>query len=219
MKVKVIKLFSVLFIGALFLINSSCNESNQAKPVIMISPEFLSYSYFLEDSWWLIQNDSTMATDTIKITEIKDAIRYAPTPVPHNYQAVDMFLNNNIFQINRYEITAGSEEVTEGNMNSLLRMYFQDGSYQVVFSPKYPIGEEVILGAEIGVYKNVEILENLDLLNNSYEDVWVVKVIVESNNAEFNYWIAKNHGLIKYHSIIEGQSLSLSLVDSNLISE
>lgn len=215
MNTNIIKLAVVAFLG--ILIVSGCNQGTP-KPYYKISDEFKEYCYFTEGSSWVFQNDSTLVTDSINITELKDKQRFNPEPVQYHYQAVDMFLNTNVFQILRYEITAGNEVPDEGEMNSLLRKYLENGNYQIVFSPKYPMGEEIILGDEIGVYENVEIIGDLELNGNSYKDVWHTNVkISHTSNIEHNYWIAKNYGLIKTVTTIDGVTTSISLKTSNLL--
>lgn len=217
MKLNTIK-FSITLLLGLTIIISGCSNNNTAKPYYLISDEFAEYCYFQEGSSWIFQNDSILATDSVNISEITEVKRYASSPIQHHYQAIDMFTGNNEFNIARYEITAGSYKPDDGEMNSLLRLYFKNESYQLIFSPKYPLGEEIILGDAIGVYENVEIIENYELLNNTYEDVWHTRIIVSVNdNIEYNYWIAKNHGLIKSVTNNNGQITSISLVDSNLI--
>lgn len=215
MKHYTIKLTIILFIGLSISVITSCN-SETAKPYYLISDEFADYCFFREGSSWVFQNDSTLTSDSVDISEITESKRYASTPTQHHYQAVDMFPNNNDFNIARYEITAGSSKVASGEMNSLLRVYFENGDYQLVFSPEYPLGEEIIMGDAIGVYENVEIIINYELLNNTYAEVWHTRVVV-SNSIEYDYWIAKNHGLIKTVTTTENQTTSISLVESSLI--
>ncbi len=204
----------IIFLSLLF---SNCNEQ-EALPYYTISSEFSSYCEFELGSSWVFQNDSTLVKDSITISEKKDSRRFQADPFKHNYQAIDMFLKNNDFQISKYEITAGNYIPEAGDMNSLLRLYSEDGSYQIIFLPQHPIGDEIIMGDEIGVYSNVCILNNFELNGNSYTEVWHANVVVSvNNNLEYNYWIAKNYGLIKFVITKDEITTSISLVSSALI--
>lgn len=205
-----IKIILFLLLGS--YIYSGCNQNSSPKPYYLISDEFKEYCYFSDSSHWVFQNDSTLAIDSVIISEVKDSKRFVSEPTQYNYQAVDMFTSNNVFNISRYEITAGNAKPKAGEMNSLFRLYFEDGTYHIVFSPKYPMGEEIILGDAIGDYTNVEIIENFQLNGNSFKDVWHTKVVISLNNdIEYDYWIAKNYGLIKIVETIDGQTTSISL--------
>ncbi len=203
----------------IMLLISGCFNSNttNSTPYYTISNEYAEYCWFEEGSYWIFMNDSTLFTDTISIIDIIETKRTHTQPQPHNYQAVEMFTKSNIFNIARYEITAGNFEVKAGEMNSLLRLYLSNGLYHLVFLPQYPFGEEIIMGDDIGIYSNIELLNSFELNNNTYTDVYHTRVIV-GTNAEYNYWIAKNHSLIKAISTINGQTTSISLVVDNLIS-
>lgn len=103
-------------------------------------------------------------------------------------------------------------------MNSLLRLYKSDGSYHLVFLPQFPFGEEEIMGDEIGTYTNIEMLDNFELNNRTYSNVYHTRVVILHNNTiEYNYWIAKNHSLIKAMSQINGVTTSIFLIKDNLI--
>ncbi len=208
---------TVIIIGFLSLLFSSCNKQ-EALPYFLISNDFARYCKFDEGSSWVFQNDSTLVTDSINISEIKESRRFQPDPIKHQYQATDMFMSDNVFQIARYEITAGDYTPESGEMNSLFRIYFEDGKYQIAFSPQFPIGEDIIMGDEIGVYKNVEIIADYQLNGNTYKDVWHTNVIVSvNNNIEYDYWIAKNYGLIKTVITNDGTTISSSLKSASLI--
>lgn len=211
-----------LILLLLFIISTSiipgCIKSSIITPYYTISEEFANYCWFEEGSWWIFQNDSTMQTDSIKITDVFETKRFHSQHVSFHYDAIELFIKSNIFNISRHELTAGEYGTTLGEMTSLLRLYKDDGSYQLVFSPKYPIGATIILGDKSGNYTNVELIESLELNGSTYIDVYHTRVLISVDaDIEYNYWIAKNYSLIKYISRINGQTTSISLTSSNLI--
>ncbi len=205
---------AILFVS---LALSGCFNSNSSIPYYVISDEFAEFCWFETNSWWYFQNDSTLSADTVRILEVNNSQRFDTDDHSYNYEAVEQFLNSSAFQITEFELTAGNYEADSGVMNSLMRMYFSDGSYEHVFTPQYSIGEEIILGDDIGVYTNVSVESSMEINGNTYTDVWHTRRVVSVNmNAEYNYWIAKNYGLVKRTANIEGEMHSFSLVSSNL---
>lgn len=215
-----LKLSNLFLITISAFVFSGCFSSGDGVPYYTISDEFAGYCMFEEGSWWYYQNDSTQVTDTVRIDDVNISNRFNPENIDYNYEAVEMFISSEALDITKYELTAGDYEAETTEMNSLFRIYFGDETYQHVFSPQYTIGEDVILGDDIGVYTNVEVLNNMIVNGNSYSDIWHSRRIVSvTKNAEYNYWIAKNYGLIKFTTEIEGVTSSVSLVSSKPIQE
>ncbi len=197
-----------------------CFPAEKGIPNYTISDEFSSYCWFDTTSIWVYQNDSTLSLDSIIIDDVTNKQRQNIINSNYFYQAVEMFPATNFLSILKYELTAGDFSPAEGEMNSLLRIYFEDGTYQIVFSPEYPIGEEVILGDLIGNYTNVEIIPSFNLHDNTYNNVYHTRVVISAgSNIEFDYWIAPNYGIIKYVANVNGTITSLSLKSSNLYQE
>ncbi len=204
---------------AIMLIISGCFNSNTSNstPYYILSEEFSDYCWFEKGSYWVFQNDITLVTDTIKISDIVETKRFHNENGGFNYQAVEMYTSTNGFDITKYELTANNHEPELTSMNSLFRLYKNDGSYYLVFLPQYPMGESINMGDEIGTYTNVEILNSFELNNISYQNVYHTRVVVSSTNTEYNYWIAKYHSLIKATSKIDGQTTSISVKSDHLI--
>ncbi len=218
MKNTTLKLNTIIGLISIALALTSCLGSNNGIPSYTVSNEFAQYCWFQQGSIWVYQNDSTLASDSVIIEEIFESKRFNPESVDYNYQAVEMFTNSNLFDIDHQEITAGNFAVEPGKMNSLLRFYYGDGSYQLIFASEYPIGEEVILGDVLGVYSNAEIVSSMELNGTTYSDVYHSKIVISvNNNIEYNFWIAKNYGLIKSTADVNGVITSISLKSSNLI--
>jgi hypothetical protein len=213
-----LKLGFLIFISINISVLSGCFSSGESFPYYSISDEFAEYCWYEVGSSWSYQNDSTLVVESIVIDEVDETIRFNPEGVEYNYQAVDMYLFTNNLGFTKLEITAGYYKADPGEMNSLFRLYNDDGTYQLIFSPQYAIGEEIGLGDNIGTYSNLEIIDNLELLGNTYIDVYHSRLIIEvGTNIEYNYWIAKDYGLIKSVTSVDGQTISLSLKTANLV--
>ena len=216
---KIIQLtvISILMWAIIGCTNSS-TDANISTPYYHLSDEFTDYCWFDEGSYWVFQDDSTLVTDTVRVTGVLESKRFHNQQTAYNYEAVEISINSNSFDIAEYELTAGNFEVTPGEMNSLLRLYKSDGSYHLLFLPQFAFEEEVIMGDEIGTYTNIELLTTFEINNRTYNDVYHTRVVISVNNSvEYNYWVAKNHSLIKAVSEINGQTTSISLVNDNLI--
>ncbi len=218
MNTTIYKSFIATIIGLTAIILTSCFNNSSSIPYYTISDEFAEYCWFNTGSYWIYQNDSTMASDSIVIEDVNETKRFNPEAVDYNYQAVEMFTKSNDFKVLKHEITAGNFEVEPGEMNSLLRIYYDDGSYQLVFSPEYAIGQTINLGDEIGNYTNVEIIDEFQLNGNTYNQVYHTNIVVSVNtDIVYDFWIAKNYSLIKSVVNNNGQVTSQSLVSANLI--
>ncbi len=220
MKTKNIKVIFFLIVGVIFSIISGCFSSNASSttPYYTISNEFAGYCWFEPGSYWIFQDDSTLATDSVKITDMLVSKRFDSNPTSHNYEAVELTTTTNIFNISEYELTGGDHQAATGEMTSLMRFYKSDGTYFLTFLPQYAFGDEIILGDQIGTYTNVEKLDTYDLNSNTYTNVYHTRIVISvDNNIEYNYWIAQNHGLIKAVSVINGTTYSISLLRDNLI--
>ncbi len=208
-------------LSIIFLVISGCfpkTNTNTITPYYTVSDDFANYCWFKTGSYWVFQNDSTLLSDTIKVIDVLDSKRFHNQGEAFNYQAIELYTNVNTFNITKHEITAGTYDANLDEMNSLLRIYKNDGSYHLAFLPEYPVGEEINLGDQIGTYSNIEIIDIFNLNNLTYNDVYHTRVKVTINNtAEYNYWIAKNHGLIKATSTIDDQTSSISSKSDHLI--
>lgn len=218
MKSLVAKIGALVSSITISLIMSGClGGGTSGVPYYTISTEFSEYCWYKQGSYWIYQNDSTLLSDTISISEVLESKRFNPENIDYNYQAVEMFTNENIFLVSKIELTAGDTVQLPGKMNSLMRIYYTDGHYQLIFSPEYPIGEEVILGEQLGVYTNVEVIANLAVNGNTYNDVWHTRIVINATNSEYNFYIARGKGLVKSVMNTDGITQSLSVLSSNLI--
>jgi hypothetical protein len=184
-----------------------------------LSEEFKTYCLFQNGSTWEYQSSLLAETESLSIVNIEENIWQNTFGETYKYEAIDMNISPNNIGISMIEITAGSTKNSTAEMNDLMWIFFNNGDYRLVFSPKYPLGEEQILGEHEGVYENVEILPNMSISEKSYKDVYHTRVTdyFENGMGDFDFYIAKNHGLIKMKNIIENDTITLQLVNSQLI--
>jgi len=185
-------------------------------PTYKISDLFKSYCLFQPGSYWIYTNDSVPSSDRISIGEIEESTRFDPTTNDYRYEAIQMSINDNPLNISMFELTAGNTPVESGKMNSLMRMYMNDGSYFLVFSPQYPIGEEIPLGETIGRYTNVEILDSLTIMDHTFTEVYHTRVIMDATGTAYQYYIAKNYGLVRFSATSDTHTYSYSVKSSSL---
>ncbi len=199
----------------LMLVVAGCSTSSTI-PTYKISDLFKSYCLFQPGSYWIYTNDEEPSSDRISVGEIDESTRFDPSTNDYRYEAIEMSINDNPLNIKTIELTAGSTQVETGKMNSLMRMYMTDGSYFLVFSPQYPLGEEIPLGETIGRYTNVEILDSLTILGNVYTEVYHTQVMMDATGTAYQYYIAKNYGLVRFSVTSDTLSYSYSLKSSSL---
>ncbi len=213
----VVKSVLVVITVLLLTVISGCLGTGDGVPYYTISDEFSKYCWFKENSKWTYKNEKTGVTGDIIIGEVFESKRFNPENVDYNYQAVEMIMLDNVFNMSKQEITAGDYQREEGEMNSLLRYYYKDGTYQGIFMPQYPIGEEIILGELLGVYTNMEILPQMTVNSNSYPEVWHSRIVIDQADTRMHFYIAKGYGVIKSEYIIGSDTTVISLVSSSLV--
>lgn len=210
-----IRNFIKTMVFLLIIFATGCSSTSSV-PSYKISDLFKSYCYFESGSSWTYTNDSTPSTDKVTISEINEYTRFEPSSDDYRYQAIEINLDDNPLNMTLFELTAGTTQVETGKMNSLFRMYLEDGSYYLVFSPQYTLGEEISLGETIGRYTNVEILNTMTIYDNTYESVYHTRVIMDATGSEYHYYIAKNYGLVRFTVSTSQEQYSYSLKSSSL---
>ncbi len=216
------KLGLTALIAVVFLSINGCLGTSQGIPYYTISDEFAEYCWFGENSKWtyeFIDTASNVITDDVAIGEVIESQRFNPENEDYNYQAVEMIITDNEFGISKIELTAGDYKAGEGEMNSLMRFYYTDSTYQLIFMPQHPIGEEVILGAELGIYTNVAVLDTYStFLGTEYTEVWHTRINVSSPSTKnMNFFIAKGYGLVEFKSSLGSKETVFTLKSSNLV--
>lgn len=212
------KLTSLTVIVLISIFLNGCLGTSQGIPYYTISDEFAQYCWFEAGSKWTYQNDQTEESGDVIIGEVLESQRFNPENEDYNYQAVEMILMNNVFNLSKIELTAGDYQAGEGEMNSLMRFYYTDSTYQLIFMPQYPIGEEIILGDQLGSYLNMEIMPTYEVLGTSYPEVWHTRIVTSSPSVELHFFVAKGYGLVQSRKVVSGEpEETMSLKSSSLV--
>ncbi|PLX02260.1 MAG: hypothetical protein C0595_11410 [Marinilabiliales bacterium] len=210
---------SIPIIIVITLFANSCTKKVTPVPTYNFTDEFKSYCLFQPGSSWDYYKSDLEDTVTVNVDELIDYVWYNNVDEIYYYEAYNMVFSSNSLGYKVLEITAGSTKDAINPMNSLMRIFFDNGDYRLVFDAKYPLGEEQIVGQQEGVYENVEILPSMKLHGNSYSDVYHTRVTDFYNQGfgDFDFYIAKNHGLIKMRNIVNNDTIVTELINSNPI--
>lgn len=216
MKIRII--IVLVFVFGL-IIEQGCNTKVNTIPFYQISDEFKSYCLFEPGSSWEYESSLLSQHVAVSVNGIQENIWTNTYNEEYSYEAVDMFVADNDIGISMIELTAGSTLNSTSNMNSQMWMFYDDGDYRLVFAPKFPLGEEQLLGEHEGYYTNIEILPTMQIGENTYSDVWHTQVIdhFELGFGNFDFYIAKNYGLVKIQNIIGSDTIITQLVNSSLV--
>lgn len=216
-----IRIIFFLFIGLGMTLLQSCGDKVTVTPpsYYQLSDEFKSYCLFETGSKWEYQSSLLGQTEDINVVNIQENVWQNTFGETFNYEAIDMQMDDNELGISMIEITAGSTKNSTADMNSLMWVFYSDGDYRLVFAPQYPLGEEQLLGEHEGVYENIEILPEMWIDEKSYTDVYHTRVTdyYENGMGDFDFYLAKNHGLIKMQNIVNGDTIIMQLENSSLI--
>lgn len=222
------KIATVIFLLAL-VFSIGCNT----KPVPKPSPEptkpdydfsnlSKDYLLFLPGSFWVFQDDSTTALDTLTLYSSKDEIRKQNpgTTSEFSYRAMWKFFSDNGLGLFKEESFAVNTHVATTVPNSSERLYFSEDSYKIAFAPAYPFGNRISFGGEEGTFVNKELIPSLDLNGLNFKDVY--HSLAEDYNdyvgdtVFYNFYYAKNYGLIKFSFDHKGYGHSYSLVSASV---
>ena len=212
-----LKTIFALIIGLIVI--QSCNTKVDTIPFYKLSDEFKSYCLFQQGSSWEYNSTLLSEPSSYGIAAVNENQWTNTYNERFSYEAIDMIMGDNQLGVSMIEITAGSTLNSTSSMNSLMWVFYSDGDYRLVFAPQYPLGEEQILGEHEGIYENVEIIPSLQLGENTYTDVYHTKVTDHFDNGmgDFDFYIAKYHGLVKMQNIVAGDTIVVQLKSSSLI--
>ena len=212
------------FLGILvltgFVFFQSCDKTEYIPPPhYTFSDEFKTYALFEPDSKWEYQGTEFEGTTEVLINGIGEHKWTNSFGEEYTYDAIDMYAVDNEANILMIELTAQSNLNATTSMVAQMWLFYSNGDYRLVFAPQYPMGEEQLLGEHEGKYVNVEIIPSYTLGNNTYSDVYHTRVTdyLESGYGDFDFYIAKNHGLVKMLNVNDGDTTILELVSSSLI--
>ncbi len=208
----------------ILFILGACNTKN-ADPYYKISNEFKQYCLYNQNSYWIYQNDTTGIKDSLKLSDVQDYVAFhSPdnTAGPYSFDVIDLdFDTTKNLPMIKGSITAGNPTTgKEGTMRDLYWLFFKNGNYLLAFAPGFPLGEEQRLGDKPGFYTNIKKLSTYSVNGVTYNDVYhtqVRKTEGTPDTVNYQFYFAKNYGLVKWTRSVKGETTSYSLVGSDLI--
>jgi len=193
------------------------------KPDYDFSQISKEYLYFLPNSYWVYQDDSTLNAYSVKLFSAHEEIRQSGSGSveQYSYNAYWMYYSNNNAGLKKSEMFATNFTVGEDVPNTSERVYFDDQEYKIGFAPMYPFGQRILLGGEEGTFINKELLPTVTLNGKTYTDVYhSISEDYETaapDTVFYHFYFAKNYGLIKYTILGKGQAKSFSLLESSVL--
>lgn len=217
--------FLIVAICAVFVLVSCLKQDDvyQASPVNPISEEFKQYSAFDTNSYWVYQNESTKAVDTVRVFSVLTETRFhtdVTEPQGFRYEALDIKFRSGETGIVRTEITAGHKPSTDESMNESLRFYFANGRYFRILMPQFQIGQTQLLGINEGNYTNLARMDSYSMNGKTYSAVFHTQVKdYQSGNdtVVMEFFLANGYGLIKYSIHGADTAAEWTLVDAEPI--
>jgi len=215
----------ILFVTVLLLsfgCNTTTNQSTPGQGSVVPNYDFSTlsqaYLFFLPESYWIYQDDSTLSKDTVSIYSTQEEIRKQNpgTTAEFTYKAMWEYFNYNKTGLLKAEMFANNLQVPDNIPNTEERIYFSQTSYKIAFGPMFPFGARIAFGGEEGTFINKEKIAQWELNGNTYLDVYHA---VSEDYSEFpgdtvfyHFYYAKNYGLIKYSFEHKGLGHSYSLI-------
>ncbi|RLD91460.1 MAG: hypothetical protein DRJ09_00920 [Bacteroidetes bacterium] len=226
-----IKTRVLLLIGFLALtIFGACHQGgvtpgpDPSKPDYDFSQSSKDYLYFLPNSYWVYQNDSTLNAYSVKLFSAHEEIRQSGAGASqYTYNAYWMYYSNNDAGLLKGELFSTNFSVPDDVPNTEERIYFDDNHYKIAFAPMYPFGQRILLGGEEGTFINKEFLDVMPVSDKVYDSVY--HSISEDYTAAapdtvfYHFYFAKHYGLIKYSILHKNNAVSFSLLESNVLQE
>jgi len=196
-----------------------CGQRATPKPSYKISDEFKAYCLFQPGSTWDYYTSDSNDTASLQLEGITEDVWYNNAGELYFYEAINMYFDTTNLNTTYWQITAGSTKNSSSTMNSIMRIFNADGSFRLVFDASYPLGEEQLVGENEGAYTNIEIIPTMELRGNTYSEVYHSKVTDYYNQGfgDFDFYIAKNHGIIKIQNIVNNDTIITELINSSPI--
>lgn len=220
---------AALIVAALTLFFAGCHGGgtiptpDPSMPDYDFSQSSKDYLYFLPNSYWVYQDDSTLSAYTVKLFSAHEEIRTsgAGSSDKYSYNAYWMFYSNNDAGLQKGELFATNFTVADDVPNTEERIYFNDNHYKIAFAPMYPFGQRILLGGEEGTFINKELLNSMtvngQVYNEVYHSVSEDYSIAPPDTVFYHFYVAKNVGLIKYTILHKKQAVSFSVLEANVI--
>lgn len=187
---------------------TSCNtikdDSYVDLKISEVSPAFKAYTVFGPGSYWIYKNQLNDVKDSVVVREVTTQRRFhnVQTNSPgFYYKAYELFYTSGPIALTLGEVTGGYAATSTDTLPENFRIYFDNGRYFSILTPKYPLGKEQHLGINEGNYTNVSFHRSLELEGKSYSDVYetVVKDYHDGNDTVYmRFFLAKDAGVIRY---------------------
>lgn len=187
----------------------SCRVDDLKPPVVYeIDSVFRKYTAFDSLSYWVyIKTTAAPGTlgslDTVRITRTYKDKRFHSdniSPQGFYYQAIESTLNSRYTGLTKFELTVGRVYGINSSSDNF-RMYFNNGRYYRALITNTTPGQELLLGINEGNYTTVSKIPTLTIQGKNYSEVYHTKVVDYRNapdTAYFDFWIARNYGLVRY---------------------
>jgi hypothetical protein len=197
-------LFFLYFLLTL-LYSCRCKDNNAVHQI----PETLKpYGEFLEGTYWVLRNDSSLIEDSIAVTSASNSLNEVSSECPNGGEKIDYSVQ--VFKLN-------ISPNYFGNLSDMILsdegLFFEEGNDTAYSAFKIPIPEDTTWS----LY-----LDSLLVNGISYEEVYKLKSHGGSSFLDpldsSNYFLAANIGLLKKQIFLpSGEILSWSLIRSHIV--
>ncbi|MEE4256030.1 MAG: hypothetical protein V2I47_03245 [Bacteroidales bacterium] len=212
--------FKIWFGVLIFLLAIGCKKDEPVKSdVKLIGQESLNWVFYKSGSYWIYQDSISSMYDTLVIKEhfFDTTYAYPPDsqlPYPNTrFQSVRSYYDtNNYYSLSEEGVTAG------GAFTKLLL----DCSRHIIFD-----NEHLIIGVETNIHNleneiisSTTYLEYFDLLivnGKAYNSVRKILVKDHLIGLNFEYYLARNNGIIMLREKGDTLHRVWKLIDSNII--
>lgn len=203
---KKIKLFLILvFFTSLLSACTKIKDDTYVNPnTSEVSEAFKAYTVFGPSSYWVYKNQLNDATDSVWVEDVITQRRFHSFQTGNPgfyYNAYELIYSSGATSLTRGEVTGGFATATTDTLPENYRIYFENGRYFSILTPKYPIGQEQLLGINEGNYTNIGFYRNFELDGKTYADVYetLVKDYHDGNDTVYmRFYLAKDAGLIRF---------------------
>ncbi|HOI31319.1 MAG: hypothetical protein PHG67_03740 [Bacteroidales bacterium] len=169
-----------------------------------ISELFKSYTLFDTLSYWVYINSDNQDVDTVFQLDYYTEKRYH-TPVNQSpgfhYDAYVINFLSKKTGIIKGEITGCYTAKPSDTLAESYRLYFNNNRYFSILTPRYPRGEQQLLGIHEGIYTNESFHNTYEQNGTIFSAVFQVSVKdyqQAPDTVYMRFFMAKNVGLIRY---------------------
>lgn len=197
----------IVLISLASIFHSCKVDDLKPSTVFEIDTVFRKYTAFDSLSYWVYlktTTDNPLANrDTVRVLRTYKDKRFHVdniSPEGFYYQAIESVLSSRFTGLTKYELTVGKVYGINSASDNF-RLYFNNGRYYRALITNTAFGKEILLGINEGNYTTVAKIPSLSIQGKQYTDVFHTKVVDYLNaqdTAFFDFWIAKNYGLVRY---------------------